>query len=115
MGYIKQKKALYGRNILYEVNFRKIYDYLKRHFGMDKLRELGILEIEERSGIIVERENSDSEATINDAKDYAVERYEAGDDLETIQERMKDFDLKLSKKAIRDIIRKSLRKRKGYG
>ena len=105
MGFIKQKKALYGKNVIYEVNFEKIYNYLKRFLKEEELQKLGIVPVVRAEPSEVAEEKVYRE----EVKAFTVERYEAGDSLDEITEKVADFGIVLSKRAVRNIIKKARR------
>lgn len=102
LGFIKQKKALYGKNVIYVVNFERIYNYLKRFLKGEELRKLGIIpEVRAESSEVVSEEKTGR----GEVRAFAVERYEAGDSLDEVTEKVSDFGLILTKKAVRNMIR----------
>lgn len=92
MGFIKQKKALHG-NTIYEVNSEKVRSYLKRFLSEEEFKVLG-------------EAGNEKEMAKEEIRAFAVERYRMGDSLDEITEKISDFGLVLSKKAVRNIIRK---------
>lgn len=111
-GFVEHRKQLRGNaDHILEVKAERIYNYLTKHISEKELRENGIF----REAIIptkeeIIEEKKESKGTI---RAYAAERYEAGDSLDEIQDRVSDFGLELGKKAIRNIVRKA--RREDYG
>jgi hypothetical protein len=110
--FVRVLRPLRGNtDLILKVNADRILDYLSKFVPKEELREkYGIYReafkpIEERK-----EEEKGSKGSI---KAYAAERYEAGDSIDEVQERLADFGLELGKKAIRSIIRKA--RREGYG
>jgi|Deesub1362B_J571_1020462.scaffolds.fasta_scaffold01713_9 hypothetical protein len=96
-GFLKSKKG-YGRNILFEVKTEWIINYLKKYVPEKDLREkYGLQEIG------IEKEKDQEEKT--ELKSYITDRYEAGDSLDEVTEKVSDFGLILTKKAVRNMIR----------
>jgi len=99
--FIKPKRALYGKDIIYEVNTRKIYDFLRKYMKEEELRDFAISIVENKS-------NGKSNGKL-EAKVYAVERYEMGDSIEEIAQKLEDFGLNFTKQSTRNFLRKTLR------
>ncbi|WP_202320190.1 hypothetical protein [Archaeoglobus neptunius] len=112
-GFVKILKPIKGNtDFILRVNANEILNYLSKFVPEKELREkYGIYrEAYEPTEEIRGEEERESKGSI---KAYAAERYEAGDSLEEIQDRISDFGLELGKKAIRSIIRKA--RRESYG
>ena len=113
MRFIEVQKAIYGKNVIYKVNLERIVDYLKKFVPKNEAERLEQILDKERKGheqgeIVTTPETSETPTTT--IKEYAVERYEAGDTLEEIKEKLETLTgAQISKKGLRSIIRKRLR------
>lgn len=105
-GFVEHKKQLKGNaDHILKVNAEKIYRYLTKHISEKELRENGIF----KEAIIptkVKEERRESKGTI---RAYAAERYEAGDSIQEIQDRLSDFGTDISKRAVRSMLRNARR------
>jgi hypothetical protein len=99
-GFIRPKKALYGRNVIYEIDAQRIVSFLKRHIDEKEIEQLAVVE---------NKKNGNESSVMQLAKTYVVERYEAGDSIDEIRERLEDFGLNFSKQFTRNFVRKALR------
>ena len=109
LGFIEVKKGLYGKNILYKVNYEKIHAFLRKFMKEEELDKLGIAQLSESESEGINSTENAKETYLEEAKAYAVQRYEAGDSLEEIVDKLEDFGLSLTKKSVRNFIRKALR------
>ncbi len=111
-GFVKVLRPIRGnRDLILQVNADRILDYLSKFIPEKELREkYGICREAFKPAEEVKEEEEESKGSI---KAYAAERYEAGDSIDEIQQKVADFGLELGKKAIRSIIRKA--RREGYG
>jgi len=101
-GFVKIKKTVrQGTDHILIVEGEKIYRYLTRHVSEKELNESGIC-------IDVLKE-SDEEKEVNWVEAYALERYEFGDSVVEITDKLKDFGLELTKKAALSVLRKARR------
>jgi hypothetical protein len=109
-GFLETLKPIRGNtDWILKVNTDRILNYLSKFVPEKELREkYGIY----REAFSEERKEEEK-GSKGSIKAYAAKRYEAGDSIEEIQERLADFGLELGKKAIRSIIRKA--RREGYG
>lgn len=126
MRFIEVQKAIYGKNVIYRVNLERIVDYLKKFAPKEKIEQLELIlkqvkgkheETTPKRGVPIESDNGIEREPTDEVKEYAVERYEAGDSLDEILNKIEEFGVSTSKKTLRSLIRKELRKRLGnaYG
>ena len=119
MRFIEVQKAIYGKNIIYRVYLERIVDYLKKFVPKNEVERLELIlkQVKEREGQEGEKIVTTSETTetpTTTISEYAVERYEAGDTLDEIKEKLETLTgAQISKKGLRSIIRKELRKMRG--
>lgn len=111
-GFVKTLKPIRGNtDQILKVNADRILNYLSKFVPEKELREkYGICREAFKPAEEVKEEEEESEGSI---KAYAAERYEVGDSIDEIQQKVADFGLELGKKAIRSIIRKA--RRESYG
>ena len=102
-GFLKIAKQL-PNDAICEVNPRKIYEFLKQHVKEEELRNYAVAE-----ALKVQPSNEIKESR-GGIKAYAAERYEAGDSIEEIRDKLEQFtNAVLSKKQVRGLIRSGLR------
>ncbi|MEM5861180.1 MAG: hypothetical protein QXJ20_02195 [Candidatus Aenigmatarchaeota archaeon] len=99
-GFLKLEKVLQNKNIIYKVDYKRIYDYLRNYVKLEDLTRIGILPYQEAPEF-------KPKMNLNDVKIYARERYEAGDSIEEISDKIEEFGTKISKKEVRNLIRSS--------
>jgi len=99
-GFVEIKKSLRGNaEHILGVNAEKIYEYLTKHISEKELKENGIF----KEAITPPKEQIKE---VEEIKAYAVMRYEAGDSIEEIKDKLSDFGLDLTKKAVKSMLRK---------
>ncbi|MEM4615900.1 MAG: hypothetical protein QXY19_02725 [Archaeoglobaceae archaeon] len=99
-GFLKLEKVLQNKNIIYKVDYKRIYDYLRNYVKLEDLTRIGILPYQEAPEF-------EQKMNLTDVKIYARERYEAGDSIEEISDKIEEFGTKISKKEVRNLIRSS--------
>lgn len=107
-GFIKVKKPMY-KEVLYEVNLEKALDFLRKVLEEEEFKVIQSSVIHSTKPIIENKGNGEKESVIEAAKACAAERYEMGDTIEEICERLADFGLDLTKQSVRNFVRKALR------
>jgi len=101
-GFVEIKKSLRGNTEhILKVNAEKIYRYLTNYISEEELRKNGIHREETIPPI------NDETAKMEEIRAYALERYESGDTISEIKDKLIDFGLDLSKKAVRAMLRKA--------
>jgi len=107
-GFVEIKKQLRGNeDHILKVDAERIYRYLTKHISEKELRKNGIFKeviIPTKEEIIEEK--NENKGTI---RAYAAERYEAGDSIQEIQDRLSDFGTDISKRAVRSMLRNARR------
>jgi len=107
-GFLKSFKAVKAStDHIMNVNVEKVLDYLSKFAGEKELNEkYGIFKEAYRIREEKREEKKEEKETI---RAYAAERYEAGDSLDEIKEKLSDFGLDLAKRSVRNFVRKALR------
>jgi len=100
--FIKVLKPLYS-NVIYKVDRQRILDFLKRTLDEDEFKTIV------QSKFVENKDNGNEIPLIQEAKEYAAERYEAGDSVEEISQKLEDFGLNFTKQSTRNFLRKTLR------
>ncbi|RLI76536.1 hypothetical protein DRP05_12805 [Archaeoglobales archaeon] len=96
---IKTKKALYGRDVIYIVDQNRILSILEEYLDNDQLKAA-------RARI---ENNRSEELKKQDIEEYAYERYEAGDSLKEIREKLEDFG-EFNEKQVKGLLRNAIRR-----
>ncbi|WP_290597910.1 MULTISPECIES: hypothetical protein [unclassified Archaeoglobus] len=103
-GFLETLKPIRGNtDLILKVNADRILNYLSKFVPEKELREKYGIYREAFKPTEEVKEEKESKGSI---KTYATGRYEAGDSIEEIQDKISDFGLELGKKAIRSMIRK---------
>lgn len=97
--FIRVLKPLYGE-VIYEVDRQRILDFLKQSLNEEEFKALAA----QTEPVIESRDNGDKTAV----SQYAAERYQAGDSISEIKEKLEDFGT-FSEQQIRNLIRSAMR------
>ena len=118
--YVDRRTA----TIYYSIRKDLIKEFLEKH-GVEveeKNEEKEVVEtpkeVKKPRGIVIESDNGNGKEPTSEISEYAAERYEAGDSLEEIKDKIELLTgSQISKNPLRSLIRKELRERSGgaYG